>query len=344
MKYSIIVPVFNAERYLKSCLSSLVSQSLDASLFEIVLVDDGSLDASKEICQQFTPYENVTYYYKNNGGPSSARNYGIGVSRGEYILFVDSDDWCEQDFLQSIDDRIEDNDFLVHGYFVETQNGSVACVPPGDVVHKEDILRFSNRVLDLDGSSFFSAPWIGVFKRSILLEKTIRFNEELSFGEDTCFVYDYLCQISSLVCLEKPLYHYNNVNESSITKRFVANRYPLCLIRFQEREKIYSLYGKTSKAEVQFCKLLTVETNNCVRNVLLAKDYDVQSSVTSFMEILNDSYIRKRYGKKLLRYGKCGKSFYLTVIYLKVARAFKSKALLRLFSKKCIRRLNRNDR
>lgn len=342
MKYSIIVPVYNAERYLEKCLHSLISQSVASALYEVLLVDDGSTDASEEICRRFaSSYENVEYYRKTNGGPSSARNYGLNEASGEYVAFVDADDWVEPDFLESVDRTVSDRDFLIHGYFIETTSATEIRNPNGFFGKKTDGRTFSDRVMELDADSFFSAPWIGVFKRSIIQDYALTFNEELSFGEDTCFVFDYLFRIDNLVCLGKPLYHYNNTNAASITKKYIANRYPLCLVRFREREKIYRVFGTTGKAKTQFCRLLTVETNNCVRNVLLKQDCDVKIEAENILGILNDDYIKRYYGKRAFSYRKCGASFFLSVLYLKTARLFRSKALIRLFSKMCIRRLNK---
>lgn len=342
MKYSVIVPVYNAERFLEKCLTSLASQTVDRSEYEVLMIDDGSTDASREICDRFAASPNFKYFYKNNGGPSSARNYGITVSEGDYLLFVDSDDWCEPDFLKTVDENVADYDFLIHGYLVEYPNDTLVKNPAPFSGKRDDARLFSDRITTLDGDGFFSAPWIGVFRRSVVTENRLVFDETLSFGEDTCFVYDYIIRIDSLVCIDKPLYHYNNLNESSLTNKFVEKRYPLCINRFAKREMLYGVFGNTKKAEVQFAELLTVEINNCIRNLFLKKDCEVKGAAAEIYEILTDGYVRRRYGKKLFSYRNGSGSLRLTVIYLKIARFLKSKALLRLFSKKCLRRLGKH--
>lgn len=94
---SVIIPVYNTESYVRVCLESLVEQTY--TNFEVIMIDDGSTDNSGEICQEYTERDSRFHYYrKENGGVSSARNLGIEYSRGNYLTFVDSDDWVEEDY------------------------------------------------------------------------------------------------------------------------------------------------------------------------------------------------------------------------------------------------------
>lgn len=105
MRFSIIVPVYNVQDYLKKCLDSIVNQDYDD--YEIVLVNDGSTDGSAKICEQYAEiYKCIKYYVKNNGGLSDARNFGIEHARGQYCVFIDSDDWIAQGCLRKIDATI----------------------------------------------------------------------------------------------------------------------------------------------------------------------------------------------------------------------------------------------
>lgn len=99
MKYSVIIPVYNAARTLRRCLDSLVDQSFDD--YELLLINDGSTDGSDAICREYANvYPCIRYFAKENGGVSSARNLGLEQAKGEYILFVDSDDWLSTETLQ----------------------------------------------------------------------------------------------------------------------------------------------------------------------------------------------------------------------------------------------------
>ena len=115
MKYSIIVPVYNAEKTLERCVESIVKQSFTD--YEIILVNDGSKDNSKSICAKLSDeYSNVVLVDKKNGGASSARNAGIDIASGKYILFVDSDDYLNDDFFEVIDSIEKDFDLAVFTY------------------------------------------------------------------------------------------------------------------------------------------------------------------------------------------------------------------------------------
>ena len=104
---SVIIPVYNTESYVRVCLESLVEQTY--TNFEVIMIDDGSTDNSGEICQEYTERDSRFHYYrKENGGVSSARNLGIEYSRGNYLTFVDSDDWVEEDYLEVLYNAIID--------------------------------------------------------------------------------------------------------------------------------------------------------------------------------------------------------------------------------------------
>lgn len=95
MEISIIVPIYNVEKYIFKCLESIVNQSFTD--FEVILVDDGSTDNSSIICNKFvTEDSRFKYFYKNNGGLSDARNYGLNYAKGKYVVFIDSDDFIEK--------------------------------------------------------------------------------------------------------------------------------------------------------------------------------------------------------------------------------------------------------
>ena len=104
MKFSIIIPAFNVESYIHECINSIINQEIDFNDYEIIIVDDGSTDNSANIAKEFVNnHPTVKYFYKNNGGLSSARNYGIKKASGDYIIFLDSDDfWAGQNNLQLI--------------------------------------------------------------------------------------------------------------------------------------------------------------------------------------------------------------------------------------------------
>lgn len=131
---SIIVPVYNVESYLSKCIKSVLSQSL--SDYELLLIDDGSTDASGKICDEFgQDNSRIRVFHKKNGGVSSARNLGIEKANGEFVSFLDSDDWVTDDYVSTILDNIRgydllffsNNRFLEDGSIIEQHHKKVEC-------------------------------------------------------------------------------------------------------------------------------------------------------------------------------------------------------------------------
>ena len=115
MKFSVIIPVYNSEKYLNKCIDSIVTQ--DYENFELILVDDGSSDSSQKICREYADrFENVSLICQENSGPSAARNRGIDCAKGDYITFVDSDDWVRDDYFIKLEAALNDEpDVLFFG-------------------------------------------------------------------------------------------------------------------------------------------------------------------------------------------------------------------------------------
>lgn len=125
---SIIVPIYNVERYLHKCVDSLLSQDLPSSEYEIILVDDGSLDACPQICDEYERmFDNIRVVHQQNGGLSAARNSGIQVAQGKYVMFVDSDDYLQKNVLGALIEQMESQqlDVLRYNYYNVHEDGSV---------------------------------------------------------------------------------------------------------------------------------------------------------------------------------------------------------------------------
>jgi len=117
-RYSIVIPVYNAEKYLYRCLESILQQTF--SDYEIIIVDDGSTDASKEICSSYVNDYRVFYYFQKNSGVSSARNKALREAKGEYILFVDADDYISANLLENIEAHNTGQDVIVFQFSVDS--------------------------------------------------------------------------------------------------------------------------------------------------------------------------------------------------------------------------------
>lgn len=217
MQVSYIIPVYNCEKYLEECVQSILKQEEIIS-FEILLVDDGSKDKSGSIADRLAQlYENVFSYHKENGGASSARNYGIARARGEYIVFVDGDDTLACNFTKEINKVIcsgeEEESLVIFGMsFDYYKNGRIvrneilSCSEKG-TFSKEKVLENYQRLF-FDNA--LSSACNKVFRRDILCRNGILFNEKMTLYEDYEFVLRYLSTIKSVSFVNIPLYHYRN--------------------------------------------------------------------------------------------------------------------------------------
>lgn len=212
---SIIIPVYNVGEYLPKCLESILAQTYRQ--FEVILVDDGSLDDSGSICDRFASQDmRISVIHKTNGGVSSARNAGLRVAKGEYVSFIDSDDFVGNNYLQRLVDEMECcNVDMVAGGEIKVENGS------------EQPFSFRRAILtQKDFSDLFSkydfqkrcSPWGKLFKTQIIRDAKLEFNENIHLGEDIIFMFYYI-NLCSSICLTPSSEYYYLQRLGSLTKR-----------------------------------------------------------------------------------------------------------------------------
>lgn len=221
---SIIVPIYNVEDYLRQCLDSILEQTL--SHFEVILVNDGSPDSSGDICREYVEKDSRFHYFeKENGGLSDARNYGIERARGEYLTFIDSDDYIDPLHLEYLYNTLVNNDadISVSNYMnYHTSIDTFYLHTFGDYYEKnyssEELLD-NLAILERNDLSF-STIWGKLYKRSVF--SFLRFPKGV-IGEDVALIYKIYTQVQKIVYFHKDTYIYRE-NESGITKSKI---YPL---------------------------------------------------------------------------------------------------------------------
>ena len=199
MKYSIIIPVYNAEGTLRRCLDSLVKQTF--SDYELLLINDGSTDGSDAICREYAgTYSCVRYFAKENGGVSSARNLGLEQAEGEYILFADSDDYVSEDYFAAIDQAL-------------TQSR------PDLLLYEDAETGVAERAASAVRQYLFSSLWSKAFKRQIIERGNIRFADDLAIGEDLAFIFSYAMHIRSIASISDKLYNVDVSYGNSLSRK-----------------------------------------------------------------------------------------------------------------------------
>lgn len=203
---SIIVPVYNAEQYLHRCIDSILAQSYTD--FELLLINDGSKDASGDICDEYAAKDTrVRVFHKENGGVSSARNLGLDNAQGEYITFCDADDYVSEDWLAAYSEAIASNvDLAIQGYYaIDGDNTVEKQLQP----HSGNSIELKRQlVVDLFAQEVYYYLWVKLFRRDLLEAHHIRFDEQSVLGEDTQFISKYLEYAVSFMCIDSLGYYY----------------------------------------------------------------------------------------------------------------------------------------
>lgn len=264
---SIIIPVYNVERYLRQCIESVIAQTFED--WEAILVNDGSKDGSLAICQEYAAKdERIKVIEKPNGGPSSARNRGLDEARGEYVYFMDADDWVEKNFLEvffygndngndnHISPRaIENYDIVFQGFVREMSDGrqeeSFAMDADTSVMSKEEI------ICRLYKEHVYGWSWCKLFRIEIIEDHHIRFDESLRLWEDELFTSEFLQYAETVRTVNSHLYHYiyypnslMQTNNTYLKRLFLSERMNEALMPIANdelKEYINTTYNKNLK-------------------------------------------------------------------------------------------------
>lgn len=217
MKYSVIIPIYNAEKTLARCLDSILRQPF--SDYELLLINDGSGDGSDAICREYaSTYSCVRYFAKENGGVSSARNLGLEQAKGEYILFVDSDDYVSEDYFALLSHTLESNavDLLMFGY---RNFGGASTEWDTGVFCEETESGVAKRISFAVCQYLFSSLLSKAFKRQIIERDNMRFGNDLAIGEDQAFIFTYAMHIRSIGSIEDHLYNVDVSDGNSLSRK-----------------------------------------------------------------------------------------------------------------------------
>lgn len=237
---SIIVPVYNAEKYLNRCIDSILSQTMTD--FELLLIDDGSKDNSGRICDEYAAKDvRVRAFHKPNGGVSSARNLGLDNAKGKWITFVDADDRCSCNYLEHLLSKVDDDTDLIISYAVICDStGEKAEVYPE---YKVNATNFERLFVDSD-MHWHTSPWAKLYRASIIYENSLRFNEMMHIGEDADFLFSFMLITDKIYVSSDTDYYYTCDVSGSLTKRIntidseiASYRTILCLVNRTIQQK-----------------------------------------------------------------------------------------------------------
>ena len=240
-KVSVIVPIYNVEEYIRKCLDSLVNQTLKE--IQIILVNDGSKDKSGEIAKEYAKmYRNkIMYLEKENGGLSDARNYGIPYAKGEYIAFIDSDDYIEENAYEEMYNKVkkENSDYIECDFIWEYQSRN----------------KIDRRLEYWNLKEMFKnvrvVAWNKLIKREIIIKNNLCFPKGLRY-EDVEFTYKLIPYLTKVSYIDKPFVHYVQRDNSIINNQNAKNAEIFTIldnvIKYYEEKNIYEEY----KDEIEY--------------------------------------------------------------------------------------------
>ncbi len=219
--YSVIIPVYNCEKYISRAVDSILNQTV--SDFELILVDDGATDSSGIICDQYSSADQrVKVVHKQNGGVSSARNAGLDACTGKYVVFLDSDDYVDDNYLEKFNKY--ESDLVVSGYCLENEKSEILLIR--DCPEKEYKITKNSTFVSQDFvNGYFNYACTKRFRRSVLCDHNIRFFEQLKFSEDTLFVMDYISYVNSISQMQSHSYHYVKYEHETLSNLGISETF-----------------------------------------------------------------------------------------------------------------------
>lgn len=296
---SIIIPVYNAENYIERCIKSICNQSFDD--WELLLINDGSRDKSRKICEAFAKKDQrIKVYSKKNGGAASARNYGLNVAQGEYVTFVDSDDYIESGMYQNMLEIAGkyDCDVVMCDCIKEMYGTSSPFSHPirkGFYNYDQLLAEYYPQLLMPNYMEYppTISNWLLVIKRKIIEENHISYPENIRFSEDLFFGSLVMSHAKSFYYMKGENYYHYVMNEGSVTHSLSEEKWEIFL----------SLY---KKIKYTFMKIEQYDFSNQIARCLLFFLYHSVNEVLA----MNISYAEYRFKmKKMLEDVKREKIF-----------------------------------
>ena len=290
---SIIIPVYNCEKYIGKCIESILIQSYRN--IEIVIIDDGSVDKTRKIIERYGSYdERIKYFTQKNSGPSVARNRGIEKSSGQYLTFIDSDDIVNYLYIERLLRKIENNnyDIVCCGYVDESKYGIVKL---NDFWNSKDELN-KQEFLDCVCSGVGGVLWSKIFRRDIIFKNNIRMNSKIFMSEDLIFILEYCKYSNRFGVLNENLYYYNRLNDNSISSnidiRYLEN-YILLVNKIKELLVYLNVDNKNIR-NIEISKAQTLVNNILVSECsIYLKSKNKNQLINNIKLILNDKFIKK---------------------------------------------------
>ena len=297
---SVIIPVYNNEKTIYRCIDSLINQSFDN--FEVILVNDGSTDLSKDICNEYANnYFNISVVHKANGGVSSARNTGIKIANGEYIMFCDSDDYIEKNTLSRLYKQIkkEESDICISGAYWNFYDNNE--------LYRTNICAYAENISDYTyniskyymymfrtSSILIQSCWSKLYKKSIITNNNIYFNENMICYEDFEFNLRFLSKSKKFSYIKDILYYYNDSIISNPLKKRKKDNIVYEISKLYESWKEFMNNIPNNLDIKNFMNNIFIELYMLpLKKILLTNNMKYKSKIDILIDLENDIYFKK---------------------------------------------------
>ena len=288
-KISIIVPVYKVEKYLPRCINSILAQTFTD--FELLLIDDGSPDKSGEICDEYAQKDSrIRVFHKENGGVSSARNVGLDNAKGEWVCFVDSDDYIENIWFSFLGKKtIKSIDLICFGATYHNSTKVVYSISPKSHLYTQE--KITDFITKYSNTCIINAPWTKFFKRTIIQNYNLRFEEDLSIGEDLLFNLKFIAITNSILVYEFCAYNYYIYPNSLLRGRHSFEELRRLCISIS---KVVQLILKSHSLNIAECKGLKIILFSCYILAIrrLFEDDIIESRKTQLKELYSEVQIK----------------------------------------------------
>lgn len=312
---SIIIPVFNAEKYIAECLNSITQQSY--TNLEILLIDDGSTDNSGSICDEFANEDNrIKVIHKENGGVSSARNIGLQLAQGEYISFIDSDDCVDKEYISAMYEKIiktnSDISFCKYSKLINQKLFEVKELLPEYInvdTREQTFVNFFLRFFSFRECIFGSCCRI-LFKKE--LAKNTRFDLNINVSEDLLFLAKIMLKSKAITSVDQQLYFYRQTSNST-SHSYKRNYLNSQVYLYLELEKIFKLFDN-KKCKKHFYTYICLLCYYVISNELRFKQKEKKTSIERVRESVIYKYFSLKNGLRI--YGVKSKLKFLITWFL----------------------------
>ena len=295
---SVIIAVYNCEKYIERCLKSVTNQNYDN--FEVIVIDDGSTDKSIEICNKLKEKNNkINIIHKRNTGVSDSRNIGIKNALGDYLIFLDADDYVESNYLYTINNILKKNEnieFLNFGYFSDVYDINLKLKQSDIFNYREKFYKNNNEIKNdivvLWDNRMLYNIWNKVYKMDIIRKNNISF-PKFNWGEDVYFNQMYMKASKNLYNSEKCFYHYVRERVGAATKEYKEDFFNIRKREFFEFNNYFEDLGVLKNDYIEFTSRRFLEcVLGCVENIYCSK-MKFSKRLKNINEIINDEIVRE---------------------------------------------------